>query len=136
MFPWCSGYHVRLTRARSPVRSRAETSFFFFFFFLLCLFLFFFHHPWHFFWPTFNIFDLIFLGFQRLLAILLYYFFQLVTVKKALPGRKHLQVLQLQHTYLPAFRFHHLITKKNKKQTKNCEFKYVPAYIFVLNCNV
>lgn len=25
MFPWCSGYHIRLTRGRSPVRSRAET---------------------------------------------------------------------------------------------------------------
>ena len=25
-FPWCSGYHIRLTRGRSPVRSRAETS--------------------------------------------------------------------------------------------------------------
>ena len=24
-FPWCSGYHVCLTRRRSPVRSRAET---------------------------------------------------------------------------------------------------------------
>jgi hypothetical protein len=24
-FPWCSGYHIRLTRGRSPVRSRAET---------------------------------------------------------------------------------------------------------------
>ena len=24
-FPWCSGYHVRLTRERSPVRNRAET---------------------------------------------------------------------------------------------------------------
>ncbi len=26
-FPWCSGYHIRLTRGRSPVRSRAETYF-------------------------------------------------------------------------------------------------------------
>ena len=26
-FPWCSGYHIRLTRGRSPVRSRAETFF-------------------------------------------------------------------------------------------------------------
>ncbi len=25
LFPWCSGYHIRLTRGRSPVRSRAET---------------------------------------------------------------------------------------------------------------
>ena len=25
VFPWCSGYHIRLTRGRSPVRSRAET---------------------------------------------------------------------------------------------------------------
>ena len=25
--PWCSGYHIRLTRGRSPVRSRAETIF-------------------------------------------------------------------------------------------------------------
>ena len=25
MFPWCSGYHVRLTRGRSPVRARPET---------------------------------------------------------------------------------------------------------------
>ncbi len=24
-FPWCSGYHIRLTRGRSPVRTRAET---------------------------------------------------------------------------------------------------------------
>lgn len=24
-FPWCSGYHIRLTRGRSPVRARAET---------------------------------------------------------------------------------------------------------------
>ncbi|KAK9887067.1 hypothetical protein WA026_020002, partial [Henosepilachna vigintioctopunctata] len=24
-FPWCSGYHIRLTRGRSPVRPRAET---------------------------------------------------------------------------------------------------------------
>ena len=24
-FPWCSGYHIRLTRERSPVRARAET---------------------------------------------------------------------------------------------------------------
>ena len=29
-FLWCSGYHVCLTRTRSPVRSRAETRFFFF----------------------------------------------------------------------------------------------------------
>ena len=28
-FLWCSGYHVCLTRTRSPVRSRAETRFFF-----------------------------------------------------------------------------------------------------------
>ena len=26
-FPWCSGYHVRLTRERSPVRAWAETKF-------------------------------------------------------------------------------------------------------------
>ena len=26
LFPWCSGYHIRLTRGRSPVRSRAETN--------------------------------------------------------------------------------------------------------------
>ena len=25
-FPWCSGYHVCLTRRRSPVRSQAETN--------------------------------------------------------------------------------------------------------------
>ena len=25
LFPWCSGYHIRLTRGRSPVRSRAKT---------------------------------------------------------------------------------------------------------------
>ena len=25
MFPWCSGYHICLTRRRSPVRSRTET---------------------------------------------------------------------------------------------------------------
>ena len=24
-FSWCSGYHIRLTRGRSPVRSRAKT---------------------------------------------------------------------------------------------------------------
>ena len=24
-FPWCSGYHICLTRRRSPVRSRTET---------------------------------------------------------------------------------------------------------------
>ena len=29
MFPWCSGYHVCLTRRRSPVRSWAETNLFF-----------------------------------------------------------------------------------------------------------
>lgn len=49
-FPWCSGYHVRLTRARSPARSGAKTevflknlfvgtqcthTIFFFFFFLI-----------------------------------------------------------------------------------------------------
>ena len=28
-FPQCSGYHVRLTRERSPVRARAETCFYF-----------------------------------------------------------------------------------------------------------
>ena len=26
VFPWCSGYHIRLTRGRPPVRSRAETA--------------------------------------------------------------------------------------------------------------
>ena len=25
LFSWCSGYHIRLTRGRSPVRSRAKT---------------------------------------------------------------------------------------------------------------
>ena len=25
LFPWCSGYHICLTRRRSPVRSRTET---------------------------------------------------------------------------------------------------------------
>ena len=48
LFLWCSGYHVRLTRARSPVRSRAETVFFFFsqivlifvFVFFVCFFVF------------------------------------------------------------------------------------------------
>ena len=121
MFPWCSGYHVRLTRARSPVRSRAETSLFFpsvrFFY------IFFFTPPLTFFFlPTFTTFLFIYLffGFQRFLAILLFSW----TVKKALPERKHLRVLQLQHTYLPAFRFHHLIiikqtNKQTKKQTKN-----------------
>ncbi len=28
-FPWCSGYHICLTRRWSPVRSRAETFFLF-----------------------------------------------------------------------------------------------------------
>ena len=43
LFLWCSGYHVRLTRARSPVRSRAETVLFFFsqLYSFLCLFFFF-----------------------------------------------------------------------------------------------
>ena len=27
LFPWCSGYHISLTRRRSPVRSRTETIF-------------------------------------------------------------------------------------------------------------
>ena len=31
MIPWCSGYHVSLTHSRSPVRSRAESTFFFYF---------------------------------------------------------------------------------------------------------
>ena len=31
-FPWCSGYHICLTRRWSPVRSRAETYFFLFIF--------------------------------------------------------------------------------------------------------
>ena len=30
LFSWCSGYHIRLTRGRSPVRSRAKTYFPFF----------------------------------------------------------------------------------------------------------
>ena len=29
LFSWCSGYHIRLTRGRSPVRSRAKAKYFF-----------------------------------------------------------------------------------------------------------
>ena len=36
-FPQCSGYHVRLTRGRSPVRAWPET-FFFIFLFIFCSF--------------------------------------------------------------------------------------------------
>ena len=37
-FSWCSGYHIRLTRGRSPVRSRAKTDKHFSFLFFLELF--------------------------------------------------------------------------------------------------
>ena len=32
LFSWCSGYHIRLTRGRSPVRSRAKTNWLFCFY--------------------------------------------------------------------------------------------------------